>query len=59
MDKEKIREICATAVHSVAEGLSERFANAISKAVLDSYNQGWEDCKKFFHIKDEYVLKEE
>lgn len=58
MDKEKLKEICTTAAHTMAEGLSERVSDAISKAVLDSYNQGWEDCKKFFHITDEKILKD-
>lgn len=58
MDKEQLTKIINNAITTVTTGLKNPLCDAISKAVCDSYEAGWNDCKKFFNIKDEDYLKE-
>ncbi len=58
MTDEQLRSICRNAIQTITKGLAIPLGDAVAKAVCDSYNQGWEDCKTFFNIKDEDYLKE-
>jgi len=47
------------AIQAFMKAIDFPLGNAIKMLIAKSYNEGWENCKKFYHIDDDNFLKEQ